>query len=75
MSVCGRGHIDNQYCVYCNPNKPTDFCVHCNDVHEMLDFGYDLSGNKTLICPEQLSTVLIGTMPKDHDGLDVDILD
>lgn len=52
----------------------TDFCTYCNDVHEMLDFGKNFSGNDTIVCPDRLSDALVQTMPKVHDGLDVEVL-
>jgi hypothetical protein len=52
----------------------TDFCTYCNDVHEMVDFGYDFSGKRVLVCSDQTADALAGTMPKVHDGLDVDVL-
>jgi len=52
----------------------TDFCTYCNDVHEMMDFGYNFSGNRVLVCSDRTADALATTMPKVHDGLDMEIL-
>ena len=53
----------------------TDFCTYCNDVHEMRHFGLDFWGNEVLVCDIQLSDALAKTMPKQHNGLDVEIIE
>ncbi len=53
----------------------TEFCTYCNDVHEFLDFGTDLKGDPTVVCPDKLSDVLVKTMPKpDYEGLEYEII-
>ncbi len=53
-----------------------DFCTYCNDVHEMLDFGMDFSGKRTLVCSDKLSDALVTTMPQvDYSELESEVID
>lgn len=46
-----------------------DFCLYCNDVHDMIDFGRNLNGEKVLVCSDRLSDSLVKTMPKIDDDI------
>lgn len=53
----------------------TEFCTYCNDVHEFLDFGMNFSGQRTVLCSDQLSDALGKTMPKqDYEELESDLI-
>ena len=62
MSDCfhkqGISGVQDADCIFCDAPRVSEICVYCNTVHEFVDFGYDLQGNQTLICADQLNDAL-----------------